>query len=87
MILRTSLLILLTQSRFLNGNTRVTLPNAPGSLELVKCLGDLWGKGMCDGTLDVLVFWIRIDQIMFFCFSFSLDAVFKEVYILLSRNS
>ena len=39
-----------TQARFLNGNTRVTLPNAPGSLELVKCLGDLWGKGAIDGT-------------------------------------
>jgi len=33
-----------TGARFLSGNTRVTLPGAPGSLELTRCLGDNWGK-------------------------------------------
>lgn len=31
-------------ARFLNNNTRVTLANAPGSLELMRCVGDFWGK-------------------------------------------
>ncbi|CAD7958500.1 unnamed protein product [Amoebophrya sp. A120] len=33
-----------TGARFLSGNTRVTLSGAPGSLELMRCFGDRWGK-------------------------------------------
>eukprot|EP00391_Amoebophrya_sp_Ameob2_P006522 CAMPEP_0178993764 /NCGR_PEP_ID=MMETSP0795-20121207/6888_1 /TAXON_ID=88552 /ORGANISM="Amoebophrya sp., Strain Ameob2" /LENGTH=558 /DNA_ID=CAMNT_0020685867 /DNA_START=122 /DNA_END=1797 /DNA_ORIENTATION=- len=33
-----------TGARFLANNTRVTVVGGPGSLELVRCFGDRWGK-------------------------------------------